>query len=287
MITLHEHVIKSKKLVITFGGLPSSKTKTGFGTDFALKLGFDTIYVAQAANTQYQGLSLEDFYKHIEDIIQGRECITYGSSLGAYSAIYYGGIINALIIAAAPKNSAHPSLAYGKFKNISFKHKELKDIPKSLIPPVLIYDPYHKEEVSFIEKHVRPAYDSLRIVQVPFSGHTVLNTMKLSGVLTSFMVNLIESKKIIPFVMKTDDCYVWNGEVSRFYFSKGEIQSAIKYAERSLEIHLNKEALGYLVNYYVSLKRYDELKKLYQEYVVRKGLVPTQASANIFQKYIK
>lgn len=55
-ITLHRRETLREPLVLTFGNLPSRKTASGFGTDFLLKHGYDTIYVAQRAGTQYQGL---------------------------------------------------------------------------------------------------------------------------------------------------------------------------------------------------------------------------------------
>jgi len=59
-ITLHTCSAKQgSKLIITFGGQPSDLASSGFGTDFVLSMGFDTIHVAQKFGTQYQGLSIE------------------------------------------------------------------------------------------------------------------------------------------------------------------------------------------------------------------------------------
>lgn len=248
MLTLHEQPKRSNKLIITFGGLPSTKTKKGFGTDFVLSLGYDTIFVAQKEKTQYQGLSLEDFYKHVKPYIQNRDCITYGSSLGAYCAIYYAGIINALAIAAAPKNSAHPTIGRSEYSTIGFNHNEIIENPIADISPVIIYDPHHKEEARYIEKLIMPAYPEARLVKVPFSGHTVLNTMSRSKVLSVFIKNLIEKNKIEPFTLPTDDCYIWNAEKGRYFLKERDFKKGIFYLEKSLAIFPSKEAFEYLFN---------------------------------------
>ena len=67
-ITLHESGAQpGDKLVVTFGGQPSDLAQSGFGTSFALSLGYDTIHVAQRFGTQYQGLPLEAFLEFIVD----------------------------------------------------------------------------------------------------------------------------------------------------------------------------------------------------------------------------
>ena len=42
----------SDTLVITFAGLPTGLESEGFGTDFCLAHGYDTIFTAQRINTQ-------------------------------------------------------------------------------------------------------------------------------------------------------------------------------------------------------------------------------------------
>lgn len=126
-ITLHRSAeAVGKPLILTFGGQPSGKTASGFGTDFLLKHGYDTIYIAQRAGTQYQGLSLDRFTDVIADHCQGREVISYGSSLGGYAALYYGGVVNARIIAAAPMFPRWPPLHRKAFADLEITHQELK-----------------------------------------------------------------------------------------------------------------------------------------------------------------
>jgi hypothetical protein len=68
-ITLHQKGENpTDKLLITFGGQPSGIAERGFGTDFCLSRGWDTIYVAQRQGSQYQGLPIKTFYEVPESV---------------------------------------------------------------------------------------------------------------------------------------------------------------------------------------------------------------------------
>lgn len=127
-VTLHQGQQPSELLLITFGGTDTKLTGQGFGTDFALKNGYDTIYVAQKPGSQYQHLSAQAFCEAVDPLIHNyRRVVTYGASLGGYAALYYGSSINTKVIAASPKNSAHPFLR-GKrtrFEDLEFVHENL------------------------------------------------------------------------------------------------------------------------------------------------------------------
>ena len=87
----------SHKCIITFGEIDSKLDETGFASKLVMSEGYDHIYVAQKIHTQYQFLSDKNFFNIIKNIITNKEVFTYGSSLGAYCALYYGGVINANI----------------------------------------------------------------------------------------------------------------------------------------------------------------------------------------------
>lgn len=88
-ITLH--TASSSKLIITFGGMPTGKSASGFGTGFCIKYGYDNLYVSQKKGTQYQGLSAHEFSALVAPIVEKyTEHYCYGASLGGYCALYYG-----------------------------------------------------------------------------------------------------------------------------------------------------------------------------------------------------
>ncbi|WP_257274351.1 hypothetical protein, partial [Endozoicomonas sp. SESOKO4] len=191
-ITYYEQK-NSDILVIGFGGLPSKLDSPGFGRNLFLKKGYNYISVAQRELTQYQGLSWENFKEAVDPYIDNKRVFTYGSSLGAYCSLYYGGCINAQIISSAPKNSAHPEMLQKKFSHLKWQHSELTDIPISNKKPIILHDPFQVEEREYIERFVKPAYPDARHVVLPFWGHTILNTMKQSGVVSRFITNIIEN----------------------------------------------------------------------------------------------
>lgn len=244
LITYHKNTVPSDHVVISFGGLPSTKTSRGFGSTFLLKQGYDHIFVAQEAGTQYQELSLEKFIEVVQPYLQGKLVTTYGSSLGAYAALYYGGAVDAKIIASAPKNSAHRFMRKKKYSHVEFKHYDLEDVPRSKIPPLILFDPFREEETQFIEKWVTPAYPDSYLLKQPYAGHTVLHTMQESGCLKDFITTYIESGEILPFELKKEDSYIWHAEKGRRFLRQSHLDEAKKHFETSLEIHQNGEAAG-------------------------------------------
>ncbi|WP_201549606.1 hypothetical protein [Psychrobacter sp. Pi2-1] len=242
MITFHPSKINTNKLLVSFGGLPSSKTPKGFGSDFAINNGFHHIFVAQQANSQYQKLSLEKFQEAILPLCKGMDVYTYGSSLGGYCAIYYAGVINAQAISAAPKNSAHPTLSYNLKRPVKFLHKNMLDIPRSSKPPIIIYDPYQREENNFINNLILPAYPKSKLIKVPYSGHLVLQVLKDNNILKSFINGIINDNTIIDINYDTENCHIWNYEYARVLARNENYQQAVKYAEKSILIRETNEA---------------------------------------------
>lgn len=241
-ITFHPSKKKTNKLLITFGGLPSTKTSKGFGSDFAINNNYHHIFVAQAANSQYQKLSLEEFREVVWPMCIDMDVYTYGSSLGGYCAIYYAGVINAQAISAAPKNSAHPTLSHNLNEPVEFLHKNMLDIPISEKSPIIIYDPYQREENNFISNLILPAYPKSSLIKVPYSGHLVLQVMKDHGVLKDFINNVVEFNRVIDVNYDTDNCYVWNYEYARVLVRSHKNEEAIAYLEKSLTLNKSKMA---------------------------------------------
>ncbi|HCH27812.1 MULTISPECIES: polysaccharide deacetylase family protein [Psychrobacter] len=271
LITYHKNKGNSNKVVLSFGGLPSKKTQTGFGSSFIMSLGYDHIFVAQEALSQYQKLSLSDFVAAVKPYIKDKEAYTYGSSLGAYAAIYYGSAIDAHIIASAPKNSAHPSMRKNKFENVVFNHDELVNIPKSDKPPLILFDPYRDEERKYIENYVLPAYPKSKLIKLPFAGHTVLNTLKESGLLKNFVTTYIEKGICLPLKINEEESYIWNGEKGRYFLRHSMYEEAILHFKKSLEIKMNVEAVNGLASTYCKSENKDQAVALIEDYFDKTG----------------
>ncbi|TGN68022.1 hypothetical protein E4L95_02925 [Paracoccus liaowanqingii] len=173
-ITYHEFNRLSSKLIISFGHIGSGINEAGFGTDLSRSLGVNNIYVSQRVGTQYQKLSLSQFFDAVGRYVADKKSYAYGSSLGGYSALYFGGITNSKIISVSPINHAHPIISSPEFKDLEYEHLEIKDAPQAIINPIVLFDPHQKDDVIFMDGCIKPAYPDATYLSYPFAGHTIL-----------------------------------------------------------------------------------------------------------------
>ena len=156
---------ESNVTFITFNGARSTKQDIPFGFNFVLENGWNLINVAQDNNTQYQGLPLDDFYNNVYPLIFNKKVFSYGSSLGGYCALYYGGIVDATIIAASPRNSAHPLIADEEWDSVVFNHLPMSEVKLSSNPVFVVYDSSISKDSEFIKKVFLPYYSESHLVQ--------------------------------------------------------------------------------------------------------------------------
>lgn len=262
-ITLHNcEAKKANKVVVTFGGQPSGLRNTGFGTDFVLSMGFDTIHVAQKFGTQYQGLSVNNFY----DVIAPRldnwdDIVCYGSSLGGYAALYYGGSIDARCIAAAPMLPAWRPLKIPAYKDLEMKHLEMLDVPASKHNPVVIFDPCVSRDLYLIENMVRPVYPNLREIRVPYAGHTVLVTLSQARLLRPIIENLITDDKVIDFDPPAEGTAIWHGEKGS-HLMRSDPAGAKQELLASLNIKPSKRIFNQLIQCLIKLEHFEDAQHM-------------------------
>lgn len=92
------------------------------------------------------------FESVVKPKIIGKRTYIYGTSLGGYSSIYYGGIIDATIIAGAPMLSLISKRNHPRYRDIQYKHIPIKDTKKTSEPVFIIYDPLVGGDINFIKK---------------------------------------------------------------------------------------------------------------------------------------
>lgn len=265
-ITFRRAEAPSKLLLICYGTVSSGLSSTGFGSAFAKKEGYDYIYVAQKKDSYYQELSLEAFCAAVRPYTEGYDrVISYGGSLGGYAALYYGGSLNASIIAAAPKNPAHPLIRRKKHESIIITHPPLERLPTSSISPVILLDPKHEEDVTFIDGVVQPAYPDAQYLQFPYAGHSILHSLLMGGKLKQFIVPLIEEGQICPVELPTEGSYIWHGEVGREHFLKKEYKEAEVQLRKSLDVNYHPNAVATLARLYTKTVQLDQLQALFYE----------------------
>lgn len=252
----------SGPLVITFGGQPSKLTPSGFGTGFALANGWDSIYVAQREGTQYQGLDRETFAEAVAPLARGRDVVCYGSSLGAYAALYFGGSIDARIIAAAPMLPAWPPLQRPAQDQMPVAHGPIADGPLSSCPPVVIYDPEVRHDQMVLDGLVLPAYPAARLLRVPHAGHTVLNYLKQAGLLKLLIRSLILDGTLPDHEYPTEDNAIWCFNRGRA-IRQSDPDQAVRLLQRAFDLDRSRHIYGNLMAALLRAGRHDDARALW------------------------
>ncbi len=186
--------------------------------------------------------------------------VCYGSSLGAYCALYYGGAIDSRIIAAAPRFPAWPRRADPKYADLVVTHHELWEVPRSSKAPVLIYDRFLKGDVATIEEMATRAYPDARHVQTDYAGHGVLVEMSRAKVLSRFIRALVERDEIIDFDLPTDSPgYMFTKAKTLMRTNPAEARSLM---EQSLEKHPSKHVFLNLISMMLRSGEIDDARAL-------------------------
>lgn len=246
-IVSYKHAIKSEKLIITFDAHGHGIRDKGFGSDMSLNSGFDHIFISHKFNSQYQGLTLEVFKRHVAPIINDYEVYTYGSSLGGYCAIYYGGCVNAKAIALSPRNSAHHSIRANAFAHIEFSHLNIVDTPRSSYPPLIIYDPKQEIDSRFLHDYILPAYEFARLVEMPFAGHLIAEALLEVGLLKDYILSIINNDSASAVDFSEHKSSYWNAEIAYEKLKSDDYFSAAYHLKKSLTIRHNEIHLDQLV----------------------------------------
>ncbi|WP_027965283.1 CapA family protein [Halalkalibacillus halophilus] len=228
-ITYHENKsTPSNKCVITFGEVDSPLDETGFADKLIMDQGFDYIYVAQKKFTHYQFLSAEKFKNVVHKYVKNKEVYTYGSSLGAYSAIYYGGMINANILAMSPRIPAHPvidNLMDQRFKNRGFKHKDLSDLDKSNKNVCIFYDEKNHIDSYYVNFFIKEAYPNASYYNLEAAGHYTARALLLSGELKNVALSFFSDQEI-DFELDYQAIYEWQYSKAKSRIRKGKLGHA-------------------------------------------------------------
>lgn len=163
----------------------------GFGTGFCRARGWNHVYVAKRPDSRFRSLAPERLAQLLRPIIEGREVYTYGSSAGGYAALYYGGVLNARILAVSPRNTQHPLYrippgmreAARRLREGFYHHLTLAEMPLSVHRPTILVDPRQRLDMKMLNEWVLPAYPQARITHVRNGGHEVLLRLSAAGVL--------------------------------------------------------------------------------------------------------
>lgn len=189
---ISEYNQNSDTTFITFNSAHTDKSSDPFGGGFVLSQGWNLISVRKHNKNPYQDLSLQAFEGIVKARVSQKRVFAYGTSLGGYSSIYFGGIINATIIAGAPKLSLITSSNI-RYKNVDYKHIPIKDTVKSVNPLYIIYDPLVSWDVEFIKKHILPGYPLAIFLPVKGGTHLVIEKLLEKDLLKDTIRDLVNN----------------------------------------------------------------------------------------------
>lgn len=248
MITHHKNLISSNtdKLIVTFGPRGSGKTMEGFGTSFFLKLGFDTIYVAQEKGSFYQNLSFEQFEEIMAPFLD-KKIFTYGHSLGGYCAVYYAGAINAKAISICPKLPPHPSIKTDKYKNIFISHTNINNNRLSDKVPFVVYDPDELLDNIFFNEVILEGYSQVDLFKAYGLGHEDAPRILIrSGVLKKIINTIVVADSLeSSFDFKFDPLYNYHKTLRDAVEceSKGCLDESFSLLQNSLNVFPTLESI--------------------------------------------
>lgn len=160
-------------LVVTFDPLQYLWERPPFGHEFLRRQALDVVAVRKKAEHFYQPLSREAFEAAVTPVAARYERVfSYGSSLGAYAALYFGRDEPWTVIASSPRNSTHPVFGDPGWQRRSpFRHQRFDARAAARCNAVIIYDPRDAIDRRYIEAEVLPQFPSAEVMRVPYAGH--------------------------------------------------------------------------------------------------------------------
>lgn len=266
---------KVKKLIIAFGEIDSDLDDPGYGAKIVMENGFDYIYVAQKKGTQYQFLSSEKFVSLVSDAIKDKEVYTYGSSLGGYCAIYYGGAINANILAMSPRIPAHPvinKLMGERFRNSGFYHQDLKKQTKSSKNVSIFYDKNNYIDNYFVEFFLKVSYPRAHYQHIQYAGHYTARALLLSNELKKVAINFFNNK-MSSIVLNEEKILEWHFKAATDRVRKGYLS----HAQENIEVLLTSTKSR--------MKAVRDIIELYNSKLIERETVAKKKVINLYKNY--
>lgn len=160
-------------LVVTFDPILYDWHRPPFGHEFLRKQALDVVAVRKKQENFYQPLSRAAFAAAVRPVAaQYARVVSYGSSLGAYAALYFGRDEPWTVIASSPRNSSNPQFGSKAWqKRIAFQHERFLPETSPRCEAIILFDPRDKLDRRYIEGEVLPQFGQAQVVRVPFSGH--------------------------------------------------------------------------------------------------------------------
>jgi hypothetical protein len=193
-LIVRHHRLGSAQLFVCFSSYTETPTvdRAGFGENYFINKNIDAIHVITRNNLWYQYPEWQQALSVIQTVASGyNRVVAYGSSMGGYAALRFGGTCGAHAgIAISPQFSIDPAIApfehrWRERTLIDFRGEEVDSLQERYI----IYDPRDDDRKHY---DLFAATGSVIGIKVPYAGHP-------AG------AYLEETKMLSPIVMAVGD----------------------------------------------------------------------------------
>ncbi|MDZ4093575.1 MAG: hypothetical protein U1D35_01535 [Paracoccaceae bacterium] len=188
----------SETLVISFSPRKDSAPPEFFGGSFFEKLKLSSIILRSMKNTWYIDDDFETCAQQIDLILSTKkftQIVLYGQSMGAYGCLMYANRFSASrVIAAGPIATMDPKIERrwaSDFANIISHSKPAKVSCGTLNPNIEVVALYDPKSPDFQHLKLIKGQKSLIKVEVPNSGHMVLQYLRDAGILGDVITPMI------------------------------------------------------------------------------------------------
>ena len=176
-------------LVVTFDPIAYNWDRPPYGHEFLRKQALDVVAVRKKAENFYQPLSRQAFEAAVGPVAaRYARVFSYGSSLGAYAALYFGRDEPWTVIASSPRNSSHPAFGVLHWQDrVKFEHERLSADVTPRCRAIIIFDPRDPMDRRYLDGEVLPQFPHAEVLRVPYSGHPSNHTLGEMGFIAPFV----------------------------------------------------------------------------------------------------
>jgi hypothetical protein len=190
----------SSTCVVTFDGYADNRSldRAGFGEGFFHSRQIDAIHILSGENDWYQYPELPTVARAVAEQVKGYDrVVAYGSSMGAYAAIRFGGLAGAHVaLAISPQFSIDPRVA--RFERRWKLDAARIDYLLERRPPgpfveaaYLVYDPNDTDgrHAQMFRRHTR-----VIDVRLPDVGHPATGSLAALDLLTDLVLDVVDDR---------------------------------------------------------------------------------------------
>ncbi|MGE7624411.1 hypothetical protein ACQKMD_15560 [Viridibacillus sp. NPDC096237] len=196
-IEFYKFIEPTNTLFATFDSIDKTWERTPFAFNLLKKKRVDLVSLRRRTTKNYhQDISREEYYETVAKLADGYDKkVAYGTSLGGYSALYFGSTIDCNILALSPRNSAHPNHGTKMRVETIFQH-ELQHPYNPTITPTIIYDPKESIDSKYMKKVISKSYPNAKFIYFPYAGHRISIYLSQIGVLKDIVAKFMGEEEI-------------------------------------------------------------------------------------------